>query len=102
MSHDQNDNNVNLDYPHTTASFFAEAEARSIDAGARILPLREEQLVLGGDVHPCPQFWYLPCALCRTPARRYFDSPNVVARLILPRMDHEPATVRFGHKGVVR
>ena len=168
MSHDQNYKNLILDYPHAAVSFFAEAEAKCIDAGARIVPIREEQLqerlgerfreldvpllvewpdgrreallfvleqeseprrfsihrlahycldlaelfatervvpvvvflhpggfpeqlVLGGDVHRYLEFRYLSCALFRTPARRYLDSPNLVARLNLPNMAYEPA-----------
>jgi hypothetical protein len=44
MSHDQNFKNLILDYPHQAIAFFAAAEARAVDAGARIRPIREEQL----------------------------------------------------------
>lgn len=44
MSHDQNFKNLILDYPRQAIAFFAAAEAQAIDAGARLLPLREEQL----------------------------------------------------------
>ncbi len=44
MSHDQNFKNLIVDYPHQAIGFFAAAEAQAIDAGARILPIREEQL----------------------------------------------------------
>jgi hypothetical protein len=44
MNHDQNYKNLILDYPRESLAFFAEAEAQSIDAGARIVPIREEQL----------------------------------------------------------
>ena len=44
MSHDQNYKNLILDYPREAIAFFAAAEALAVDAGARILPLREEQL----------------------------------------------------------
>ena len=44
MSHDQNYKNLILDYPREAIAFFAAAEAQAIDTGARILPLREEQL----------------------------------------------------------
>ena len=44
MSHDQNYKNLILDYPHQAIAFFAAAEARAVDPGARILPIREEQL----------------------------------------------------------
>jgi hypothetical protein len=167
MTHDQNFKNLILDYPHHAVSFFAEAEAQAVDAGARILPIREEQLqerlgerfreldvpllvewpdgqreallfvleqeskpgrfsihrlahycldlaelfgtdrvvpvviflhrgefaerlALGGDTHVYLDFRYLSCALFRTPARQYFDSPNLVARLNLPNMAYEP------------
>jgi len=43
MSSDQNFNNLILDYPREAIGFFAAVEARAIDAGARLLPLREEQ-----------------------------------------------------------
>ena len=43
-----------------------------------------DRLVLGGDTHVYLEFRYLTCALFRTPARSYFDSPNLVARLNLP------------------
>ena len=44
MSHDHNFKNLILDYPHQAIAFFAAIEAQAIDAGARILPIREEQL----------------------------------------------------------
>ena len=44
MSHDQNFKNLILDYPREALAFFAATEARAIDAGARVVPLREEQL----------------------------------------------------------
>jgi hypothetical protein len=44
MSHDQNFKNLILDYPHDSIHFFAAVEAQAIDTGARILPIREEQL----------------------------------------------------------
>jgi hypothetical protein len=44
MSHDQNFKNLILDYPRQAVGFFAAVEAQAIDAGARILPIREEQL----------------------------------------------------------
>ncbi|MFW6258793.1 MAG: DUF4351 domain-containing protein [Halochromatium sp.] len=44
MSHDQNYKNLILDYPREAIAFFAATEAQAIDAGVRILPLREEQL----------------------------------------------------------
>ena len=44
MSHDHNFKNLILDYPHQAIGFFAAVEAQAIDAGARILPIREEQL----------------------------------------------------------
>ena len=44
MSHDQNFKNLILDYPHQAIAFFAAAEAQAVDAGARIVPIREEQL----------------------------------------------------------
>jgi len=44
MDHDQNFKNLILDYPREAIAFFAAAEASAIDAGARLLPIREEQL----------------------------------------------------------
>ncbi len=44
MSHDQNFKNLIVDYPHQAIDFFAAVEAQAVDAGARILPIREEQL----------------------------------------------------------
>lgn len=168
MSHDQNFKNLILDYPYDAVRFFAAAEAHAIDAGARILPIREEQLqerlgerfreldvplliewpdgrraallfvleeqtdpgrfsihrlahycldlaelfatervvpvviflhpggfperlILGGDRRRYLDFRYLACALPQTPARAYFDSPNLVARLNLPNMAYDPS-----------
>jgi hypothetical protein len=44
MDHDQNFKNLILDYSRQSLEFFAAAEATAIDADARILPIREEQL----------------------------------------------------------
>ena len=44
MSHDQNFKNLILDYPRESIHFFAACEAQAVDAGARILPIRAEQL----------------------------------------------------------
>jgi len=44
MSHDQNFKNLILDYPRETIAFAAAAEAMAVDQGARILPVRQEQL----------------------------------------------------------
>jgi predicted transposase YdaD len=44
MSHDQNYKNLILDYPRESLAFFAQTEAQAIDPGARIVPIREEQL----------------------------------------------------------
>ncbi len=43
-SHDQNFKNLILDYPREALAFLAADEAQAIDAGCRIVPLREEQL----------------------------------------------------------
>ncbi len=43
MSHDQNFKNLILDYPREALALFAPEEAYGIDAGARIVPLRQEQ-----------------------------------------------------------
>ncbi len=44
MSHDQNFKNLIVDYPHQAIGFFAAVESHAVNAGARILPIREEQL----------------------------------------------------------
>lgn len=44
MTHDQNFKNLICDYPHDALRFFAAAEAADLDAGVRIIPVREEQL----------------------------------------------------------
>jgi hypothetical protein len=44
MSHDQNFKNLIVDYPREAVQFFAAPESTAVDQGARILPLREEQL----------------------------------------------------------
>jgi DNA primase len=44
MSHDQNFKNLIVDYPREALRFFAAEEAEAIDATARIVPLRQEQL----------------------------------------------------------
>ncbi|NEV65162.1 DUF4351 domain-containing protein [Thiorhodococcus minor] len=44
MGHDQNFKNLILDYPRESIQFAAAAEAAGIDRGARILPIRQEQL----------------------------------------------------------
>jgi len=44
MSHDQNFKNLILDYPREALGFFAAEEAAGNLAGARILPVRQEQL----------------------------------------------------------
>ena len=44
MDHDHNFKNLVVDYPRESIAFFAAVEAQAVDAGARILPLREEQL----------------------------------------------------------
>ena len=43
-SHDQNFKNLILDYPREAIAFLAAEEAHAMDAGCRIVPLREEQL----------------------------------------------------------
>lgn len=43
-SHDQNFKNLILDYPREALAFLAAEEAHAVDAGCRIVPLREEQL----------------------------------------------------------
>jgi hypothetical protein len=44
MTHDQNFKNLILDYPREAIALFAAAEARTIDAEARVTPVRQEQL----------------------------------------------------------
>jgi transposase len=44
MAHDQSFKNLILDYPRHALAFFAEEEARSILADARVIPIRQEQL----------------------------------------------------------
>jgi hypothetical protein len=44
MSRDQNFKNLIVDYPHDAVRFFAADEAANVDRGARIIPVREEQL----------------------------------------------------------
>lgn len=44
VSHDQNFKNLIVDYPRESIAFFAAVEAHAVDADARILPIREEQL----------------------------------------------------------
>jgi len=44
MSHDQNFKNLIVDYPRESIAFFAAVESHAVDAGVRILPIREEQL----------------------------------------------------------
>jgi hypothetical protein len=44
MTHDQNFQNLILDYPRPALEFFARTETEAIPADARILPVRQEQL----------------------------------------------------------
>ena len=44
MNHDQNFKNLILDYPRQALELFAQDEAASLGADARILPIRQEQL----------------------------------------------------------
>lgn len=44
MDHDQNFKNLILDYPQEAIELFAGTEAGAIHSGARIVPIREEQL----------------------------------------------------------
>ena len=48
------------------------------------------QLVLGSERHRYLAFDYLACVLAATPAARYLDSDNLVARLNLPNMQWTP------------
>jgi hypothetical protein len=85
MSHDQNFKNL--------------IDLAELFAVERVVPVViflhsggfAERLVLGGDVHTYLEFRYLACALFQTSARRFFDSPNLVARLNLPNMVYEAA-----------
>ncbi len=49
-----------------------------------------EQLTLGGDTATYLDFRFLAYSLPRIPAREYFQSTNVVARLNLPNMAYAP------------
>ncbi|MGM0760798.1 MAG: DUF4351 domain-containing protein [Thermodesulfobacteriota bacterium] len=44
MDNDQNFKNLILDYPYDALELFAPGEASGLDPGARIIPIREEQL----------------------------------------------------------
>ncbi|MFB4202423.1 hypothetical protein KBTX_02528 [wastewater metagenome] len=44
MNHDQNFKNLILDYPLQALRFFAAEEAAAVDEGARVVPIRQEQL----------------------------------------------------------
>ena len=44
MTHDQNFKNLILDYPRQAIALFAASEAQTIDADARVTPVRQEQL----------------------------------------------------------
>ena len=44
MTHDQNFKNLILDYPRQSIALFAASEAQTIDADARVTPVRQEQL----------------------------------------------------------
>ena len=46
MSHDQNFKNLVLDYARAALALFAAAEAATLDAAARIVPVRQGQLQL--------------------------------------------------------
>ncbi len=48
------------------------------------------QLALGSERHRYLAFDYLACVLAATPAERYLDSDNLVARLNLPNMQWTP------------
>lgn len=44
MSHDQHFKNLILDYPHAVLAFFAPDQADDGLAGAKVVPVRQEQL----------------------------------------------------------
>jgi hypothetical protein len=48
MDHDQNFTNLILDFPQDALELFAGTEAEGIERGARIIPIREEQLAVRG------------------------------------------------------
>jgi hypothetical protein len=48
------------------------------------------ELRLGSDSSAYLEFRYLACHLWRLPANRYYESPNIVARLNLPNMAYAP------------
>ncbi len=54
-------------------------------------PAIPRQLALGSERHRYLAFDYLACVLAATPAERYLDSDNLVARLNLPNMQWTPA-----------
>jgi hypothetical protein len=71
------------------------AELFAIDRGVPVVIFLRPgafptRLALGGDTHVYLEFRYLACALFQTPARQYFESANLVARLNLPNMAYEP------------
>lgn len=47
-------------------------------------------LVLGADACAYLEFRYLVCNLCTLPAKRNYESSNIVARLNLPNMAYSP------------
>ncbi|MGM0984782.1 MAG: DUF4351 domain-containing protein [Pseudomonadota bacterium] len=53
-------------------------------------PAIPRQLALGSEQHRYLAFDYLACVLAATPAERYLDSNNLVARLNLPNMQWAP------------
>jgi hypothetical protein len=61
-----------------------------------------KHLSLGGDRHRYLEFHYLSCVLADLPYERYRDSPNIVARLNLPNMQHTPAQRVEVHAMAVR
>ena len=48
----------------------------------------QNNLALGSEYHTFLQFHYIQVVLPRLPARQYFDSDNIVARLNLPNMHY--------------
>ncbi|MCC5873651.1 MAG: hypothetical protein JJU22_14715 [Gammaproteobacteria bacterium] len=121
MSHDQNFKNLIADYPRDAIELFAAAEAHLLDTDPRRFSIRRlahycldltdmlstervvpvviflrpgpfpRDLRLGTELNTFLDFRYLAYALAEEPARAHFESSNLVARLNLPNMAHDPA-----------
>ena len=85
--------------PHEALAFFAPGEAADGLPGAKIVPVRQEQLkerlkdrfrelLLGGDRHTYLSFRFLSCELATTPFERFSGSDNLVGRINLLNMHY--------------